>query len=338
MNYDFTEDEKQDIIQMYKNENKMEEIIEKYNTDEHYVRLILKDHKIDRNYNRWSDELYNRISYLYSLGDKTQKQVAYITCCSDEGVRKALAKCHVKLKTPSEANQKYNRNSKYFSNIDTPNKAYFLGLIYADGNVSDNNRHVGNRHYMLTITLQEEDVGVLERIKDDIEYSGPLRYYELSKKYPNHKNVYTLCINDQYMIDDLIQLGVPPRKSLILTFPIWLRPDLVRHFIRGYFDGDGNIYHDIKHNKWRACIAGTYEFCIGVQRMCEAYYIKTNIYHPKQCLDHNTYVLQCSASNSTYQFLSFLYQDCDIKMDRKYNSYLQFREEYKNHKDNIKSF
>ena len=41
---------------------------------------------------------------------------------------------------------------------------------------------------------------------------------------------------------DLIKLGVTPRKSLTLKFPTFLNEDLMRHFIRGYFDGDGCIW------------------------------------------------------------------------------------------------
>ena len=332
MNYDFTEDEVKIIIKMYQDGVDIEEIMNFYCKDESSIRKVLKGEKIDRRYNTWTDELYDRAVILYSQG-LTQLEVSKRLCCAETGVRKALRRHGMAGRKPEEANRRHKRNSNYFHIIDTPNKAYILGMLYADGN----NFRKGNKH-AITLQLQEEDKSVLERIKGELEYEGPLRFIENSKKKKEHKDVYGLIISDKTMSDDLLSLGVIPCKSLLLTFPTWLRPDLVRHFIRGYFDGDGNIYHDSKRDKWRASLAGTFEFCTGVQKICEAYYIKTNIYHPKQCLDHNTYVLQCSASNSTYQFLSFLYQDCDIKMDRKYNSYLQFRKEYKNHKDNIKSF
>ena len=46
------------------------------------------------------------------------------------------------------------------------------------------------------------------------------------------------------MCTDLMKLGVVPRKSLIAEMPN-INKSLVRHFIRGYFDGDGNISYTV---------------------------------------------------------------------------------------------
>ena len=40
------------------------------------------------------------------------------------------------------------------------------------------------------------------------------------------------------MAQSLIKLGCVPRKSLIITLPS-IPKNLMHHFIRGYFDGDG---------------------------------------------------------------------------------------------------
>ena len=46
------------------------------------------------------------------------------------------------------------------------------------------------------------------------------------------------------MCTDLMKLDVVPRKSLIAEMPN-INKSLVRHFIRGYFDGDGNISYTV---------------------------------------------------------------------------------------------
>ncbi len=43
------------------------------------------------------------------------------------------------------------------------------------------------------------------------------------------------------MCNDLIGHGATIRKSLTLTFPTHLDEKLIKHFLRGYFDGDGCI-------------------------------------------------------------------------------------------------
>ena len=50
------------------------------------------------------------------------------------------------------------------------------------------------------------------------------------------------------MFNDLIKQGCVPNKSLILTFPNkhQVPKNLINHFIRGYFDGDGSISYGIQ--------------------------------------------------------------------------------------------
>ena len=55
--------------------------------------------------------------------------------------------------------------------------------------------------------------------------------------------------------------------------------------------------------------------------------IHNNMHHPKQSGDSNTYILQTSANNSSYQFLHWIYQDAEMKMERKYQKYLQLCEQ-----------
>ena len=62
----FTQEEIDDIINLYKNQVNIDDIINKYDTEEHYIREILKKNEIDRHYNIWSEELYERGFYLYS--------------------------------------------------------------------------------------------------------------------------------------------------------------------------------------------------------------------------------------------------------------------------------
>lgn len=327
----FSQEQVDKIVDMYTAGIDVDSIISELNTEEHFIREILKDKQLDRHYNYWTDELYSRGIKLYKSG-KTNLQIAYDLLVSENGFSKVLKKKEIEKRTYSEANRKYKRNSEYFDNINTPNKAYILGLIYADGN----NYIWGNKH-CLTISLQEDDYNLLEQIRLELEYEGPLRFDELSKKNPKHKNQYILSITDEHMCNQLKKIGVVERKSLRLTFPTFLRPDLIRHFVRGYFDGDGCVSRIERTRKWHTLTAGTYEFCSSLSLILNSMFVNNNVRQPKQSEGKNTYIISTSANLSTYKFLSWLYQDCDMKMPRKYNRYLQLCEEYAEPKGRIKS-
>ena len=119
--------------------------------------------------------------------------------------------------------RKYNYNSNYFATIDTQQKAYWLGFIYAEGNVYKNT---------LAIKLISSDRYVLDRFKKDIQSE------HLVKKVKN-KNAYVIKIHAKEIVKQLNQLGVYPNKSAIIKFPKLLKTEFYLSFILGYYDGEG---------------------------------------------------------------------------------------------------
>ena len=49
-------------------------------------------------------------------------------------------------------------------------------------------------------------------------------------------------ISNSTISKDLENLGMVANKSLILAFPTFISKELMPHFIRGYFDGDGCVW------------------------------------------------------------------------------------------------
>ena len=134
----------------------------------------------------------------------------------------------------------YNLNMNYFKQIDTRNKAYVLGMMYADGNVGDD--------YTMSLSLIEEDKIILDRIKEDMGYNGPLRYYDNIKRKYNSKPCYTLAIKRVEMAADLLRLGCMPNKTWKIRFPNEdiLPTEFIADFCRGFWDGDGHVSRDEK--------------------------------------------------------------------------------------------
>lgn len=131
----------------------------------------------------------------------------------------------------------------YFDIIDSEHKAYYLGWIMADGNVS-----VYNQQYALKIAISSIDRDILIRFLDDIEATYRISY--TADKY-GHNRCY-VSISSKHMVLSLMKYGVIPRKSGHESFPS-ISKELEHHFIRGYFDGDGITC--IKKNKRSGFIA-----------------------------------------------------------------------------------
>lgn len=127
-------------------------------------------------------------------------------------------------------------NENFFDAIDSQDKAYILGFLYADGYNSEDKRAI-------RLQLTEGDKEILLKISSAMEYTRPLTYVPARPIYDLYvsKPQYALDINSAHMSRRLSQLGVVQNKSLILQFPDWLNEDLIPHFLRGYIDGDGTI-------------------------------------------------------------------------------------------------
>lgn len=318
-------------VEMYTNNIDMDSIIEATGLQEIEIRVKLKEMFLDRkNTKVINSEVFDRIEILYNREYSIPK-IADTLLISQTCVRRFIRTHELPPHTVNHANYLYDRDHNYFDNIDTPNKAYILGLLFADGcNYVD--------HNAIHLHLQEEDVDILTKIRDEIHYQGPLRFNPRHEKNNNHKNVWELVINDKHMSEALVEKGMVQAKSLIVTFPTCVPNNLLRHFVRGYFDGDGCLWFDEKRNKCQTQTCGTRDVCGRIKELMEILGCDCFITHPSYCKD-NTVLVRTAANKSSYKFLSWMYDDLraeDIRMERKYQKYLEFKERY-NYKGNTKS-
>lgn len=137
--------------------------------------------------------------------------------------------------------KKYNVNEDYFEKINTPNKAYWLGFLYADGCILIRERNK-KKSYVLELSLNADDTLHLEKFKMSLKSNTPIKNKTIKDKYKACK----INICNKKICEDLIKLGCTPRKSLTLTFPTedQVPKELIPHFIRGYLDGDGCVYNN----------------------------------------------------------------------------------------------
>lgn len=101
------------------------------------------------------------------------------------------------------------------------------------------------------MSLGEKDLNILQKFQECLKTNRPLQFIELNKKNKNWSNQYRISIHSEKICNDLFNLNCINKKSLELKFPKGkIPPELLRHFIRGYIDGDGSfvLYQNKKIN------------------------------------------------------------------------------------------
>lgn len=214
----------------------------------------------------------------------------------------------------------YGVDKTFFNNIDTEEKAYILGFICADG-------HVNANQHRISITLKDSDYRMLEKIRDAMHSTHPI------KRNIVHDNPYTksenailyqcsISINGKSLVQPLINMGISGKKTYTLNSSImnYIPENLVRHFLRGYFDGDGCISWDRRYsygNKTVIKVAGNLEFLQG----------SFNKYFPTNCTlrlykkSKQCYEYTIQNKKEVMKFLNYLYANSKIYLDRKYKLY-----------------
>lgn len=124
-----------------------------------------------------------------------------------------------------DAREQTAKDHSYFCRIDSQEKAYLLGLLATDGNVSGGT---------ISLALKARDRVLLERFERAIGLRP-------SAIRPMLKGMLRTSVTSAEMARDLAKLGVVPNKTMSLRWPEGLERSLDRHYLRGVFDGDGGI-------------------------------------------------------------------------------------------------
>ena len=213
---------------------------------------------------------------------------------------------------------KYECNVNYFETIDTEDKAYWLGFIYADGCI-DNDCKV------LIINLNPIDLNHLILFNECIGSNYPITYQD------NNRYI-SLRITRKEFVKHLVNKGCTPRKSLTLKFPTsdQLPLHLVKHFIRGYFDGDGCLHTRLRKclNKLRPYLECEVNF-LGTYDMLYSISQNIPINNIKILQFGNIYKFRISSKKNIILLLDYLYQDSLFYLQRKYDKYITDIKNYK---------
>jgi intein/homing endonuclease len=250
------------------------------------------------------------LSDLYSDGF-TIGDLAKICNCGKTKIYGWLKKSTVKPRTSETANRTYRINDTFFDVIDTEEKAYFLGFLYADGY---NNVKQGK----VVISLQERDCYILTKFAE-ILYSTYRPLYK-RKLVKNHQQQLSLCIANKKISKQLEKLGCVQKKSLVLEFPD-IPEHVQNHFIRGYFDGDGCIYIN-KANQAHFNVVGTVAFLTSMQAILMD---KCRLNKTKISLKNTIHDFDYCGNLSCLRLREYLYKDATLFLTRKHNKFHSIR-------------
>jgi len=289
-----------------------------FNAPEQSVSWRLKKYhiKLDHKFISITEKIKKQIIQEYNNG-LTIQMVA-------DKLNVSFGVCSGVLKTSkitrSSRDHIYNRKLRpdYFSKIDNEEKAYFLGFLYADGCIKDNGG--------VTLSLHNDDAYMVKK------FAAAIYIEPESLKYDLHCSRQTrITVSNKKIHKDLINLGLIPRKSLTIRFPTQQQvPDsLLRHFIRGVFDGDGcacfktssdrDTYHFFSN-----IASGSRDFILSLKEVLEKYELTPNFGERIPKGYNPIYSLSFTRNASNKKFFEFLYKDVTIFLTRKKAKFDQF--------------
>lgn len=227
---------------------------------------------------------------------------------------------------------KYIFNETVFQNIDTAEKAYWLGFLYADGCVHQQKIEWVNKKgefrncftYSLSLSLNQKDEQILINFLNFLEIKNN---YRECLFYEDKTNSVRITIGRKNFCLDLIDKRIIPNKTYNNSTKIWesIPEAFKRDFVLGFWDGDGSVscYYNEKEKKYiqnfsiislnsslLSLIVEYINKALHIENFCKV----TNYGYPRIRINYSDAKI----------FGDFLYENINYSvMQRKYENYLK---------------
>lgn len=304
----WAEKEEQHLIDNYSDQNK-EDLIKYFNRSWQAItrkasKLKLKRDIMKRQYNRgWTQEEEQYLRDHYEFGDLNEIAKKF------NRTRKAITERAKRLKitrdpeTVRKQSQKYEVNEDFFK-IWTGDMAYTLGLICADGNITQPEN--GNR---LSIALHKNDAHLIKDIYLSMNSTHKVNYCK-------DINMVTLCIENKHIYNDLMKLGIIPAKSKTLG-DIKVPEKYIADFLRGVLDGDGSV-----STKGKRAKIGTAskEFADCMVNMLNEIKVDHKLYNDSYVykgIKTDFYIVRVLRLQAVKRLYELMYKDANLFLTRK---------------------
>jgi len=205
---------------------------------------------------------------------------------------------------------KHNYINRFANGIIDDETAYWFGFLCADGSVSK---------YSVSISLASYDFKHLIKIPLFFE---DLQYYLYMRNRSNSRSiVYT--VNSREIANNLVKLGIPYNKNKNDIDLSFVSDNLFRHFVRGYFDGDGSV-SVYNYKGLRICVGfrGQYQVLDRIQRHLNENIELSNV---KIAKDGNSHNLCFRSRQNVFDLLYYLYDKTELFLERKRLKFERFK-------------
>ena len=280
---------------------------------------------------KFNEKVYSEWVEKYISGLSTVK-IAKEHNCSQGKVYSQLKLMGVPFRSNSINSKIYViENKDFFESIDTERKAYYLGFILADGYITSKRKGEGAQS--LGISLAKIDRDILVKFKNEIKSSHPIGEYISKSGYGEGKSYVRLLFRNQKIVDDLKKSGIVENKTNVCEFPSSdiLPYHLIKHFIRGYMDGDGSIKRVTRKRngyEFRFSLAGTQDVLNGViDYLYENKLVNTKVKLSKRHHHQTVMNLEYGGNLQTERILDHIYSGATVYLDRKYCRYKELKEQ-----------
>lgn len=205
--------------------------------------------------------------------------------------------------------------------------AYFLGWLMSDG-------HHDLNKGSISIRLQEKDKRILEILRDIIKYNGNLGFVKrngindfIKKSTNNYQNRWNLHIYNRKLSKDLLNLKIDNHKTNNLEFPIYIEDNLISHFLRSFYEGDGTIsysmYDKNKIMRFSLNVIATKPFINYLKEfLSKKLKIESTILNEVRIKNGNV-ILRISGLLNALIFFNYTYRDANFVLKRKFRKFLR---------------
>lgn len=298
-----TDNEKMQIAYLYSQGLKCQEIGDMFDVTKTKISQVAKEYGLSRQQKvlTYSKEEVRIMYDLYLKGENVE-YISQIYRINRASVYNLFQKYNFDL--VEDRHRAYTVNDVYFNKIDTANKAYILGFLWADGH---NNVDKG----IVEMRLQERDKHILEDISVEMENDRPLYYVE--EKRATRQNTYRMYITSRQISNALLQYGMYANKTYVLQWPFNMDDQFIPHFLRGFTDGDGYV------GDFQISWVGTEMMMQKIQAiLLDALNVNVTIRDTKTDIIKT---MQLHRKKEVVRVLDWIYKDADLKLNRKFLKY-----------------
>ena len=222
----------------------------------------------------------------------------------------------IKFKFHYSRNPGNNVDINFFNEIKTEKQAYWLGFFLADGYI-DNKGHIA-------IELSIDDYEHVKKFKEDLKITSKVCIYDKNSTFGKQTNCRCGFVNYYVLYDLWYKWKINLNKSDTAIIPELINEELYKHLIRGYFDGNGSITIGINKTTGEFVNKGV-SFC-GTKEILDFIVNLSGFewsWSKRKDNNTNNFQIATGKRREGYDFLNWMYKDCSICLDRKYDKFKQ---------------